>query len=180
MSKTLIIVGHEEFENSNVNKFLLEKIQAHFTHDTQEITIHHLFSHYQDYQMDILYEQELLMQHDNIVLQFPLQWFSMPAILKKWMDSVFTYGFAFGKTYQFAGKKLQIVVTVGGAEAAYSLTGNNRFTLDQILVPIEATAHYLQMHYQPPLNLYQTYSLSQDRLDEFSNTYINRLKSFNY
>jgi hypothetical protein len=31
-----------------------------------------------------------------LILQFPLWWFSMPAILKGWIDRVFAYGVAAG------------------------------------------------------------------------------------
>jgi hypothetical protein len=33
---------------------------------------------------------------DALILQFPLWWFAMPAILKGWVDRVFAYGFAYG------------------------------------------------------------------------------------
>ncbi|GGW27199.1 hypothetical protein GCM10010381_09280 [Streptomyces xantholiticus] len=33
---------------------------------------------------------------DAVILQFPLWWFSVPAILKGWFDRVFTFGFAHG------------------------------------------------------------------------------------
>lgn len=41
-------------------------------------------------------EQEALLRHDTIILQYPMFWFNMPAILKLWFDEVFTYQFAYG------------------------------------------------------------------------------------
>ena len=45
---------------------------------------------------DIALEQDKLRWADALILQFPLWWFSMPAILKGWVDRVYAYGFAYG------------------------------------------------------------------------------------
>jgi NAD(P)H dehydrogenase (quinone) len=45
---------------------------------------------------DVRGEIEKLLWADALILQFPLWWFSMPAILKGWVDRVFAYGFAYG------------------------------------------------------------------------------------
>src|SRR5690606_4442214 len=47
---------------------------------------------------DITAEQERLLAADTLILQFPLWWFSMPAIMKGWVDRVFTNGFGYGAT----------------------------------------------------------------------------------
>jgi putative NADPH-quinone reductase len=41
---------------------------------------------------DVRGEIEKLLWADALILQFPLWWFSMPAILKGWVDRVFAYG----------------------------------------------------------------------------------------
>jgi NAD(P)H dehydrogenase (quinone) len=59
----------------------------------------------------------------------PLWWFSMPAILKGWMERVFSYGFAYGHDSRgvkplLAGKKAIVINTAGGAEGpSYDETG---------------------------------------------------------
>ncbi|MEK8171985.1 NAD(P)H-dependent oxidoreductase [Streptomyces sp. M19] len=45
---------------------------------------------------DIRAEQDKLRWADTIVLQFPMWWFGVPAILKGWFDRVFVKGFAYG------------------------------------------------------------------------------------
>ena len=45
---------------------------------------------------DIAAEQARLQWADAVILQFPLWWFSMPAILKGWVERVYAYGFAYG------------------------------------------------------------------------------------
>lgn len=45
---------------------------------------------------DIAREQQKLKWADALILQFPLWWFSMPAIMKGWIERVYAYGFAYG------------------------------------------------------------------------------------
>src|SRR5688572_22145541 len=45
---------------------------------------------------DIAAEQQKLLWADAVIFQFPMWWFSMPAILKGWVERVFAYGFAYG------------------------------------------------------------------------------------
>jgi putative NADPH-quinone reductase len=44
---------------------------------------------------DVRTEIEKLLWADALILQFPLWWFSMPAILKGWVDRVYASGFAY-------------------------------------------------------------------------------------
>jgi len=45
---------------------------------------------------DITREQEKLHWADTVIFQFPLWWFTMPAIMKGWFERVYAYGFAYG------------------------------------------------------------------------------------
>ena len=97
---------------------------------------------------DVKGEQVKLRWADALILAFPLWWFSMPAILKGWIDRVFSYGLAYGLgEYSdtrggdrfgegaFAGKRAMLVVTAGGWEPHYSPRGING-PMDDLLFPI--------------------------------------------
>lgn len=94
---------------------------------------------------DVTSEQQKLHAADALILQFPLWWFSMPAILKGWVDRVFAYGLAYGykgegNRYRYGdgglkGKRAMLSVTVGGPEIDYSPRGING-PLEQLLFPI--------------------------------------------
>lgn len=94
---------------------------------------------------DIATEQRKLLAADAVILQFPLWWFGMPAILKGWVDRIFAYGLAYGykgagNRYRygdggFKGKRALLSVTVGGPAEDYSPRGING-PLDQLLFPI--------------------------------------------
>jgi NAD(P)H dehydrogenase (quinone) len=78
---------------------------------------------------------------DLMILQFPLWWFGLPAILKGWFDRVLamsrTYGY--GNIYQtgkFRGKRALLSLTTGGPEAAYIKGGFNG-DIEAILRPIQ-------------------------------------------
>ncbi|PRY12529.1 NAD(P)H-dependent oxidoreductase [Kineococcus rhizosphaerae] len=65
-------------------------------------------------------------QADLLVLSFPLWWFSMPAIMKGWVDRVFVMGATFGGEHGIfergglRGKKAIVVLTTGGAQPAFA------------------------------------------------------------
>lgn len=63
----------------------------------------------------IVDEQSKLKSCDILVLQFPLWWWSFPAILKGWIDRVLTSGFAYGKDATLIPKKVMYSITTGGA-----------------------------------------------------------------
>ncbi|BDU76574.1 NAD(P)H-dependent oxidoreductase [Mesoterricola sediminis] len=90
---------------------------------------------------DILEEQRKLREADVVIFQFPLWWFSLPAILKGWVDRVMTMGFAYGAGMRYAtgglrGRRALLALTTGGAEAAYAGEGGNG-SMDAVLFPIQ-------------------------------------------
>ncbi|CCE65344.1 hypothetical protein TPHA_0K02130 [Tetrapisispora phaffii CBS 4417] len=89
---------------------------------------------------DVVAEQEKLKWCDLLILQFPLWWFSMPAILKGWVERVYSLGLAYGTFDRyghgnFVGKKACLMVTLGGKEAQYSNNGVNG-PIEDLLFPI--------------------------------------------
>jgi putative NADPH-quinone reductase len=104
--KTLVVVTHPDMANSVVNKRWLEELRRY----PERYTVHELHQAYPDWQIDVAQEQRLIEAHDNIVLQFPIFWFSSPPLLKKWLDDVLTYGWAYGSRsgYKMQNKKLAL------------------------------------------------------------------------
>ncbi len=74
---------------------------------------------------DILREQEFVKWADLLVFIYPLWWGGMPAILKGYIDRVFSWGFAYksngsGGTYPLlTGKKAIVMSTMGQSRADY-------------------------------------------------------------
>jgi NAD(P)H dehydrogenase (quinone) len=90
---------------------------------------------------DIQTEMGELFWCDALILQFPLWWFGLPAILKGWVDRVFASGgrvYGGGKWYDrgvFSGKLAMCSVTVGGPASMYSERGLNG-PLEALLFPV--------------------------------------------
>ncbi|KAK9969263.1 hypothetical protein ABG768_027456 [Culter alburnus] len=79
---------------------------------------------------DILEEHKKLKEADIVIFQFPMYWFSVPAIMKGWMDRVLTLGFAYTleKRYSagiFREKKAMLSFTTGSYETMFNSNGIN-------------------------------------------------------
>lgn len=104
---------------------------------------------------EVAREVERLRQADLVLLQFPLWWFSLPAILKGWVDRVFAMGFAYeiGRIYRdgpLRGKRGMLAVTTGSPRQAYGAHGRNP-SIDSLLCPIHyGILHYVGMDVLPP------------------------------
>jgi NAD(P)H dehydrogenase (quinone) len=96
---------------------------------------------------DVRREQQKLAEAELLVIQFPLWWYGMPAILKGWFDRVLTSGFAYGdmdpdlgvpRRYGdggLAGRKALIVVTAGEDERSIGPRGISG-DLESLLFPL--------------------------------------------
>ena len=136
------------------------------------ITINNLYENYPDFYIDIYREQQLLIEHDIIVWQHPFYWYSSPAILKEWFDSVLQHGFAYGiKGKSLEGKLALSIISAGGSKELYSSEGKNHFTINQFLVPFKQSANLCYMEYLPPYVLYNSHALSADDIENHVTKY---------
>jgi NAD(P)H dehydrogenase (quinone) len=79
---------------------------------------------------DIKKEQDCISNSDILIFIHPIWWFNMPAILKGYIDRVFTYGFAYGVNEKgpyglLTNKEVILINTTGGAEENYVKYGYN-------------------------------------------------------
>ena len=78
--------------------------------------------------VDIQREQDYIRNSDILIFVHPIWWFNMPAILKGYIDRVFSYGFAYaanenGPYGLLTDKKVILINTTGGAEENYVKNG---------------------------------------------------------
>lgn len=137
---------------------------------------------------DIAVEQDKLRWADAVIFQFPLWWYSMPAILKGWIDRVYAYGFAYGlgeytDTHWgnrfgegvMAGKRAMIVLTVGGWQSHYGPRGVNG-PMDDILFPIQhGMLFYPGFEVLPPCVIYRTSRVKEAEYETACNMLAARL-----
>jgi putative NADPH-quinone reductase len=150
MNPILIISGHPGLDTSYANKQILAELTA-----LPGTTGYDLRTRYPDGTINVKREQEYLRAADIIVLQFPFIWYGMPAHMRAWMESVFSYGFAFGEGGDaLKGKRLLLSVTLGGNREAYSASGQHQHPVETFLRPLEMFARYCGMQYLPPVFSY--------------------------
>jgi glutathione-regulated potassium-efflux system ancillary protein KefG len=145
-SRVLILFAHPAYEKSRVHRQLAAAVRS-----LPGVTFHDLYEAYPDQDVDIAREQALLAANDVIVFQHPFYWYSVPPLLKQWMDLVLEHGWAYGSAGRaLEGKVLQVAMTAGGREMAYGPEGFNRFTFREFLIPVEATARLCRMEFREP------------------------------
>ncbi|WP_018253591.1 NAD(P)H-dependent oxidoreductase [Salinispora mooreana] len=137
---------------------------------------------------DVLIEQDKLRWADVIIFQFPLWWYTMPAILKGWVDRVFSCHFAYGvgeySDTRFgdrfgegtlAGRKALLSVTVGGSESHYCARGING-PIDDLLFPIQhGILYHPGIEVLPPFVLYGADRLTSEDYSDVAKAWKQRL-----
>lgn len=166
--KIMNLVFHPDLKASRVNRIWKEQLEE----SGKIITSRDLYAEYPDFQIDVEREQELLVAHDRTIFQFPFYWYSSPPLLKKWLDDVLTYGFAYGsKGNQLKGKDLQIITSAGGEEKYYS--GFDIYaTIFELLRPFQLTANLCQMNYMVPVWMYRADSASEETIREHGSKWV--------
>ena len=155
-NKVLVLFAHPAIQKSRVNTRLAEPAV-----DLEGVTFHDIYESYPDFHIDIEREQELLEEHDTIVLQHPFYWYSSPAIIKEWQDLVLEFGFAYGpEGTALKGKKMMNVISTGASKEAYEPEGHNRYTIREFLRPFEQTANLCGMLYLPPFVIYDSININ--------------------
>jgi glutathione-regulated potassium-efflux system ancillary protein KefG len=157
----LVLFAHPALRRSRVNRRLVEAARG-----LDGVIVNDLYQQYPDFDIDVPHEQRLLQDHDVVVFQHPFYWYSTPAILKEWQDLVLEHGWAYGHDgHALEGKTLLNVVSTGAPEESYSQNGANRFTMRQLLAPIEQTARLCGMDYLPPFVVHGTHALTREGID---------------
>ncbi len=171
MARILIIFAHPRLEKSRVQIELLKAAKS-----VRGITINDLYDQYPDFDVDIAREQELLLNHDIIIWQHPLYWYSSPPLLKQWQDLVLEHGWAYGKQgTALAGKKVFQVMSSGGSAEAYHPGGFNKYPLADYLRPFERTAELCKMQYWPPFWVSGVHKMEADSIRLHANQFKNLL-----
>jgi glutathione-regulated potassium-efflux system ancillary protein KefF len=149
-----LIYAHPYAERSLANRELLAALDGLAFVDQRP-----LYDLYPDFDIDADAERARLEAVDLIVLQHPVFWYSMPALLKQWIDEVFAVGWAFGEGGdKLAGKSLQWVVTTGADFKAYAPDGPHGHAFDVFHAPMRQTARFCGMHWLEPIVVHDAHA----------------------
>jgi glutathione-regulated potassium-efflux system ancillary protein KefG len=159
-ARIVVIFAHPAVERARVSPALLAAAGA-----VGNVQIRDLYELYPDTTIDVSAEQAALTAHDLIVLQFPLHWYSVPALLKEWLDLVLTHNWAYGaRGHALRGKSCVCALSTGGGADAYQADGANRFTIEEFLRPLEQTAMLCGMRWHKPFVAYGAAVIGQAAL----------------
>ena len=147
--KALIINGHKYYRYSKgkLNRTLFDEIirVLSLKHKVETTVIS------QGY--DIGEEQEKFLRSDVIIYQTPVNWYSIPWLLKKYIDDVYTHGVFFESSVDYGrggiltGKKYMLSLTMSAPEESFS-TNSGFFDgrdIDDIFIPFHKTQEYCGM-----------------------------------
>lgn len=185
--KTLENCGHEvkttDLYAMNFNpvsgrkNFKTVKNNVHFNQQSEEV----FANEHDTFSDDILIEQEKVLWCDLMIWQFPLWWFSVPAILKGWVDKVFAMGKIYdnGKIYEngiLRGKKALLSITTGGPEKNYITEKYGNPT--EILHPIQiGILEFVGFSVLPPEIHFSIERITDIEREKIIENWSNRLKT---
>lgn len=150
MARLIVYYAHPGHRFSQVNSEMFAR-----AHATDGITVVDLYAEYPRHNINIEREQERLLNHDIILFQFPLFWYSSPSLIKEWEDLVLEHGFAYGSGgTQLQGKTMMLAISAAGPKDAYTPQGYQHHELRTFLTPFEQTARLCKMSFLPPYVLY--------------------------
>jgi glutathione-regulated potassium-efflux system ancillary protein KefF len=176
MPEIVVLVAHPQMEHSRVNRALLTAARAL---PPERATVRDLYVLYPDYLIDIAAEQALLAEAKLVVWQHPIHWYSMPALMKLWVDEVLSFGWAYGPGgTALRGKDLWLVASTGGPESSYRPDSYNRYFFDAFLPPYEQTAALCGMRMLPPMLLHGAHRVTDAALAAHAAVYAEHLASY--
>lgn len=180
MPGTLILVFHRDLAVSRANAALAGA--ARTLPDVEVIDMRARYPEARiDFDTDAARDAQMLLGADRIVLQFPIQWYSTPSLLKSWQDAVLTrmyYLEPAAEGDRLAGTPLMVAATAGNTPDAYGRGGQNHFTIDEILTPLKATAHRCGLPWHAPHLVFTADRLSDEALSEAAEEYRRALAGF--
>lgn len=131
---------------------------------------------------DIQQELDKLLWADLLILNFPIYWFSMPAILKGWIDRVLVSGVCYGgkRFYDqggLAGKKALVTVTLGGREHMFGEDAIHGPLEDMLRPLLRGTLAYVGLDVLPPFVAWHVPYISVEARGQFLLDYQRRLEN---
>lgn len=130
---------------------------------------------------DVLSEVEKVDWCDLLILNFPIFWFSVPAIMKGWIDRVFVSGrFYGGKRFYdqggMTGKRAMLAFTLGGQPHMFGPDGIHGEIEGMLRPLLRGSLAYAGFSVLPPFTAYHVPYLSHEGRQQILVDYQQRLQ----
>lgn len=164
--KTLVLLFHPDFKTSKVNQKMYDTING-----MKDVTVRNMYELYPNFKIDVKKEQKYMEDADRIILQFPIRWYSSPALLKQWEDDIFEAGWAYMGGHALDDKEFTVAVSFG--TGGYEHGGYSHYTPHEILRPFQATAYRIGMKFMKPFVLTNVMRMKEEELNNQISQYRN-------
>lgn len=182
MQHTLVLVFHPNLTQSKANQQLVHRLQQEQSIQPQsDYQIIDMYQLYPDGIIDVTAETTRLLSCSRLVLQFPVFWYSTPPLLKAWQDAVLTPMYYLNYATEGAllqGLPVLLAATAGNTLEAYGPQGSNRYALEQLFIPLKATAHRCGWVWHSPFVLYQAHKTTTEILAGEAERYLDYLRQW--
>ncbi|MEN9429379.1 MAG: hypothetical protein RJA86_238 [Pseudomonadota bacterium] len=154
------VASADDFAQRKSPDYLVYALEQRYNFDQQAIA------------PDIAIEIAKLQKADLLILNFPLFWFSVPAIMKGWIDRVLISGVCYGgmRFYDqggLKGKKALVTLTLGGREHMFGENAIHGELVDGMLRPLlRGTLAYVGLEVLPPFIGYHVPYISQEAREQ--------------
>ena len=170
----LVIYAHPASHRSRVNRKLADAARA-----VEHVEVLDLYETYPDFYIDVAREQARLAGADLLVFLHPIQWYSMPSLLKEWVDVVLQRGWAFGHGGNaLKGKGYWLVATTGSPAEAYRAGARHDRPFDDYLPQFQQTAALCGMQWQPPHILHGAHRVGEAAVEAHVAAFAERLAHY--
>ncbi len=173
---TLVLLFHPRFAQSATNRALADAAAA--LPGVQVVDMAALYP--EGTAIDVDAEVRRLLSARRVVLQFPVQWYSTPPLLKAWQDAVLTRMFYMAYATEgryLEGTPLLVAATAGNVPEAYTPAGSNLIPLAELLHPLHATAHRCGLPWAEPFLVYRAGKMGAAELAGEAARYAARLQA---
>lgn len=174
--KALIILVHPDIQNSFINKSVVEKLKEQHG---DNIEIHDLYKEFPDFKIAIRKEQDLVDQFDKVIFQFPVYWYSSPALLKEWFDKVFTTDWAYENGNMLKDKKIGLAISFGAVKSEFIEFNNSdsaNLSIQNIIYPFLTSFNYVKANFIGTECIFDSLSATDNDINEFVLRYSNLIE----
>ncbi len=140
-------------DHSLVNKRLVKAAQQN-----RNVDVRDMYALYHDLPIDVEKERHVLESANRIIFQFPLKWYSAPALVQSWKEQVLDdYWLHSGPQGGEILHGKELMVTVAYSEPSYDFTtaGKYKYTLKELLRQFEVLSIHLGVQYCEPFTVYE-------------------------
>ncbi len=166
--KTVVVVAHPRISESRLHRAWANALEG-----TSRAEVRRLYHIYPYWKIDATAEQKLLVENDRIVLQFPFYLYGCPPLMKKWLDDVLTFRWAYGPGGEaLVGKQFLIAITTGGPADSYVRGGYHNYSIDELLVPFRQIANLVGASWLRPYVFHRARTVTDDEITEAAAAYV--------